>query len=80
MVRYKMSKDVRYVYQNTGLSYLNNRKITYKKEGVKKLKGFLTLQAIFMYTSHMIFIVPMKKILTSHLLLTNPTAVFPSYG
>ena len=66
MVRYKMSKDVRYVYQNTGLSYLKN--------------GFLTLQVIFMYTSHMIFIVPMKKILTSHLLLTNLAAVFPSYG
>ena len=75
-----MSKDVRYVYQNTELNHVKNWKITYNKEGVKKPKGFLTLQAIFMHMSHMIFIVPMKKILTSHLLLTNPTAVFPSDG
>ena len=75
-----MSKDVRYIYQNTGLNHVKNWKITYKKKGVKKPKGFLTLQAIFMHMSHMIFIVPMKKILTSHLLLTNPTAVFPRDG
>ena len=47
-----------------------------KKKTSKDLKRFLAERIIFTNTGHVIFIMLKKKSLTTHLLLTNPTAVF----
>ena len=47
-----------------------------KKKPSKEPKGFLTSKIIFTNIGHMIFIMLKKKSLTTHLLLTNPAAVF----
>ena len=46
------------------------------EKNLQELKRILTLRIVVTNIGHMMFIVLKKKCLTTHLLLTNPTAVF----
>ena len=46
------------------------------EKNLQELKRILTLRIVVTNIGHMMFIVLKKKSLTTHLLLTNPTAVF----
>ena len=64
--------EIKQPTENTSLSNLIQiRNETYEN----KNENHLILQLIFIYMSHMILIMLKKKNSTTHLLLTNPTAV-----
>ena len=68
--------------KNSSNPFINLKNVVQKpkrnqtKKPSKDPKAFLTKRIIFTNTGHVIFIMLKKKSLTTHLLLTNPTAVF----
>ena len=60
----------------TQLKMLSKNQNKTKEKNLKRAKRFLTLRILYPNKGHMIFIMLKKKSLTTHLLLTNPTAVF----
>ena len=63
----------------TQLKMLSKNQNKIKEKNLKRAKRFLTLRILYANKGHMIFIMLKKKSLTTHLLLTNPTAVFLNY-